>query len=421
MLRTIISLALALLLLPTAAGQAEETAVVTRAEAVVRDGGVLKADDVGKMEGYRAGESAWLQYRGDLQNSGVSHSRPIDWSRVEKAWSYFAGASLTATPAVAGGRVIAADELGVVHAIDAATGKGIWTRRCGAGGAGNGFVVSSPMILNNRIYVAAKTGVLYCLDWEKGEIQWEFAATEREDDGDTAKFFASPKGDARGILLSSTGGRTWCIDPVNGKPKWHVDLYRETGASAAVIGNLVYVAGKDRLLREIDYETGEVLRQIQMPGTTHSTPAIGLGYAFLITFQKTFAIDLTQMDAPVVWTGEATSDDKLCAAVGHGNVYFPLGQFVYAQEGPSGRTLWKFKAGHKVSPVCVVGDDICFAARDKVFTVVSKAGEKLYEIDLGEGFHAGPVVVDGSVYLASDVSTGVRVFCLREKAVDSGR
>lgn len=370
----------------------------------------------GDMSDYLPGRGAWLQYRGDLVNSGVSHSRVPDWSKVGVAWSYFAGGSLTATPAFAEGRVIACDELGVVHSIDGATGRKVWTRRVGPGGAGNGIVVSSPMILDGRIFVATKAGVVYALDFEKGEILWEYAVEEREGDGDAARIYASPKGDARGVVISSTGGRTHCLDPETGQARWSIDLFRETGASAAILGPNVYVASKDRLLREIDYATGEIRRKIELPGTTHSTPAIGYGYAFLITFQKTFAVDLTRPEGPVVWTGEATSDDKLMATVGgDGAVYFPLGQYVYAQDAPSGRTAWKAKAGHKVTPSVLVGRSLCFASRDRKFYAVDVAsGETVYEKDLGEGFHAGPIVVDGSVYLASDVNSGVRVYCLRE-------
>jgi outer membrane protein assembly factor BamB len=57
-----------------------------------------------------------------------------------------------------------------VHAIDAVTGKAVWTF------ATRSRVDSSPVIAAGRAYVGSSDGRLYALDVATGQKQWEFDA-----------------------------------------------------------------------------------------------------------------------------------------------------------------------------------------------------------------------------------------------------
>lgn len=342
-------------------------------------------------------------FRGDLENTGISHSPRPKYTGLK--WKHHCGSPLTSTPAVAAGKVIAPSEAGYVNCIDAATGKKVWEKKCGTGQAGMGIVFTSPLIVDGRIYVGSKTGTLYCLDLETGDIAFTFQAGEKE-------IYSSPKGDGRGVVFGTIDGTIWCVDPKTGKDRWKVDAHREVGATAAILGDVVYIPGKDRNYYQIDYRTGRVLSKPQLSATTHCTAALGAGYAFLVLGgRKSIAWDLLRGEQ--VWENEATSDDQIATGYADGVAYFPLGQFLWAIDAPTGKKLWEFKADHKIAPPVINGDDVLIAGRDRKFRVLDrKSGRETWSLDLGEGFVAGPVLVDGVVYLAGDANEGMHVFAI---------
>src|SRR5439155_255700 len=68
------------------------------------------------------------------------------------------------------GRVIVGGRDKAIHAIDAASGKSVWTF------ATRARVDSSPAVAGGRVYVGSSDGKLYVLDAATGKKQWEFDA-----------------------------------------------------------------------------------------------------------------------------------------------------------------------------------------------------------------------------------------------------
>ena len=71
------------------------------------------------------------------------------------------------SPAVAGGTVYIGDLTGVLHAVDAATGKARWTFKTGA------EIKSSPVVAGNRVLIGSYDGSLYALDAATGKQLWK--------------------------------------------------------------------------------------------------------------------------------------------------------------------------------------------------------------------------------------------------------
>jgi len=90
--------------------------------------------------------------------------RRIAWrySDPESRFPYYSSAALD------GGRLIVGGRDKLVHAIDAATGKRIWTF------ATRARVDSSPVVAAGRVYVGSTDGRLYTLDATSGKKIWEF-------------------------------------------------------------------------------------------------------------------------------------------------------------------------------------------------------------------------------------------------------
>ena len=61
------------------------------------------------------------------------------------------------SPAVVNGLIIAADLGGLVHCLDAATGRRLWVQDTGA------FIWGSPLVVEGKIYVGNEDGAVFVL------------------------------------------------------------------------------------------------------------------------------------------------------------------------------------------------------------------------------------------------------------------
>jgi outer membrane protein assembly factor BamB len=117
--------------------------------------------------------------------------RAVVWrySQADSEFPYYSSAALEGNRLILGGR----DKL--VHAIDAASGKRLWTF------AARARVDSSPVVAGGRVYVGSGDGRLYVLDSASGKRLWEF------DTG--AGISASPALAAGRIAIGAEDGRLY--------------------------------------------------------------------------------------------------------------------------------------------------------------------------------------------------------------------
>lgn len=357
------------------------------------------------------GAGSWAQYRGGPAATGVSASRRPSYGTLTLKWKYWTGSNQSSTPAVARGLVVVGTEDGDLHAIHAETGKKAWTTLVGPRIAGQGIVVCSPLILDGIVYIGNKAGILSAVRLDTGDIVWQHRC-----EGKQPEIYSSPRGDRRGIVfgvVDGNSGRVVCLDPEGGAVKWSTPARREIGASPAFLGDSVYIPAKDRILYELDYGSGRVLREIALTGTTHSTPVLDLGMAYVIVGSgDLMGIDLlTGRAAFEVTSG---SDEKTTLASSGRRLYVPAGRDLVARNPLTGAIEWKYTAAHKVSPPVVNGRDILFTSQAGFLHVVNENGEDVFKIDLGEPLFSGPVVVDGVVYCAAaGMRSGFHVYALQ--------
>ena len=354
------------------------------------------------------GLGSWTQFRGDALGTGRSLSPEPRYVGVK--WKYFTADSVTAGPMVVDGRIIAATETGQVHCVDVKTGKKIWARVVGPGGPGNGFVHGSPRIFNGKIYLGSRRGRFYCVRLADGEVLWSRELTHAKDRVTfPAPIYASPRGDERGIVVPTMEHAIYCLDPETGKTRWKVETAREIGSTPVILGNRIFAPSKGRRVYEIDYGTGKVLRKILLPGTTHCSPAFGLGYLFLtIGGNRAVAVDLAPPAAGqlemshIKWNIQSQGEARNAMAYADGIVYMPdLGDII-AVDANSGKRLWSYTTSYKPCDPCIVGDHLIFAVRDGFVKALDRrTGKEVWSIKLDYKIYQGPIVVDGVIYVAT--------------------
>jgi outer membrane protein assembly factor BamB len=135
-------------------------------------------------------------YYGTFENEvlGVDlKTRKIAWryQHPQRKFPFYSSA------AVAGGKVVLGGRDKMIHGLDDATGKELWTF------ATQGRVESSPAIAGGRVYVGSNDGRLYVLDLGSGKLLWQFDAG--------APLSASPAVAGGRLVIGSQDGRLYCF------------------------------------------------------------------------------------------------------------------------------------------------------------------------------------------------------------------
>ena len=137
-------------------------------------------------------------YYGTFENEVLAvdlDARKFVWRyrHAERNFPFYASA------AVADGRVFVGGRDKMVHALDAATGKSIWTFTTRA------RVDSSPAVAGGIVWVGSNDGRLYALDAASGKSVWEFDAG--------GPLSASPAIAGGRLVIGSQDGTVFCLGP----------------------------------------------------------------------------------------------------------------------------------------------------------------------------------------------------------------
>jgi outer membrane protein assembly factor BamB len=133
----------------------------------IRDGAEIKKLEAGA---YVAASTAVIGNRAYVGTFG-NKVLCLDWLSGKPVWLYdppqrdfpfYSSAAVTDKIVVVGGR----DKM--LHALDAQTGKALWTF------ATKTKIDSSPVIAGERVFFGAASGEIYALDLSSGKVGWQF-------------------------------------------------------------------------------------------------------------------------------------------------------------------------------------------------------------------------------------------------------
>jgi outer membrane protein assembly factor BamB len=162
----------------------------------IRDGVEVKTAQAGA---YVAASTAVLEgraYVGTFANRVLCfdlNSAKVLWEydHPQRDFPFFASAAVTNEIVIACGR----DK--IVHALDPQDGKALWTH------SAKTKIEASPVIVDNRVFIAVANGDLLGLDLKTGRALWQFESG--------SSFVASPAVAQGKLIIGSTDGVIYCF------------------------------------------------------------------------------------------------------------------------------------------------------------------------------------------------------------------
>ncbi len=197
-------------------------------------------------------------------------------------WTLRTDGRVRSTPAVADGRVYVGSADGSVYAADAHTGRRLWRfdtqgRQLQSGNFGfdRRTVQSSPAVADGRVYIGARDGFLYAIDAATGKQLWTF-------DHKISWVNASPAV-AMGLVFvgSSDGGFVQAVDAASGQERWRTETEDIVWSSAVVTDSTVYFTDAGGRVRALDAGTGAERWAVRLPSRIFSSPVVHDGVLYV--------------------------------------------------------------------------------------------------------------------------------------------
>jgi eukaryotic-like serine/threonine-protein kinase len=226
-------------------GNPEMTGVA--GSALPAEPGVLWTLDLGSDIESTAAIAGGRVYVGDF--SGKLHA--VDLATGKLLWSYQARSEIQSSPSVHDGMVFFGDGWGIFHAVDAATGKAVWTFET------QGEIVSSATFDGDRVLFGSYDQSLYALDRKTGALAWKV-----ETEG---YVHATPAIIGRTTTVSGCDGYLWLIDVDDGEVIDKIALGGQAGATPAVSGGRAFIGTYENQVVAIDVAAREIVWVYEHP------------------------------------------------------------------------------------------------------------------------------------------------------------
>ncbi len=182
-----------------------------------------------------------------------------------------------ASPAVAGGIVVAPFPAGDVVAYQAGSGQTAWrdslTRTSGASAAGILGDPARPVVDRGVVYAVSHGGRMVATSLASGARVWtrNVASTQ----------MPWVAGDV--VFVVDVSGRLMALGRNDGQPRWIAELPSARWAGPVLAGNQVWVISSNGLLMGVDARSGQVTSQVDLDEDVFVAPVVAGGRMYIIT------------------------------------------------------------------------------------------------------------------------------------------
>lgn len=230
-----------------------------------------------------------------------------------------------------------------------------------------GQIYSSPVVVNNVLYVGSNDSYLYAININDGSLKWKFKTGRR--------IKSTPCVNNETVYFGSFDSTFYAIDAKTGAEKWHFKTGREAVFSAENIfgvksGSLkcpdpwdfysssplyynqsVYFGSGDSSIYCLNAENGNKIWSYKTKGVVHSSPAVYNNIIYCGSWDsKIYALDA--QTGELIWDYQTGTDTlrncfvgiQASPAISDGIVYCgSRDAYMYALDAKSGKVIWKNK------------------------------------------------------------------------------
>ena len=380
----------------------------------------ISGDEYSTMnEIWAIGPSSWAMWRSDPVHSASGQSGPTN---LFLRWSFATGGAVVSSPSIVDGRVYFGSQDKNIYALDARSGMLFWKF------ATDGPVKSSPAVSDGRVYVGPDDGNVYCVDAYTGRLLWSkyLCGDIQVSFGSAVILRSSPMVVGSRVYVGCLDSYVYCLDAYDGEVIWKHKTDGYITSSPAVDAGAVYVSSQEPVagaLYKLNANDGQLVWKKSIPyqrtftgGTDmHASPTVAEGMVFASSNVKEYyGIDV--LTGETVWTyrDESAEEFIVCSTIFMDGQLFLIDKFsIVCVDASSGNTVWATFLGEElyVSPSIADGKIYVVTDQRSVFVVNATNGEKLGYCGTGSNSWSSPTIYERRVYFGNN---DWKVYCLSE-------
>jgi outer membrane protein assembly factor BamB len=331
-----------------------------------------------------------------------------------KAWSFYTGSPVRATPCVKGLNVYFGNAQGDFFAIDKKTGAMKWKYHTGEA------IHSSAIGEGGKLFFADNKQTVYALNESNGKLVWRFDLGKKQDyPWRFDYYYSSPVLHDGKLMIGGDDGFFYALNPETGKLIWKFKCKGIIRSTGAVYKNTVFFGDTEASLYALDIKTGKERWQYKISGDTmrnenfgfdrraiNSSPVItgnkiifGGRDGLLYCINADNGTDLWKMDHHVSWVISTVAIKDSFVVTSSSDA-----RFVQAVNLETGREIWKHRTSLAVwaSPL-IVGDKVYAGSFDgQLYCIDLKAGKQVSQFKTNDKILSSPVWNDQLLYVGSD-------------------
>lgn len=342
----------------------------------------------------------WPTYHGDASLSGVSEVELPDQPQLR--WRFNASGAVYGTPVSDGKRIYFTAKKGQVIALDL-DGSNLWTRqlkRKNDAGQELPERFEAPLVCSEGVLVAsAVRGVVHALDAASGKLLWSY-------DTDGVLIGSPNRVDDQVILLDQSEGSLHALEIKTGKLLWKTEPVERCDGVPGIGKNHI-VFGSCLAAFHVFSREGKHLRDIEVGGDGQIAGGVAVlgSQAFGGTRDgRMFCVDLDS--GKIIWSSDESDEPIFTtpAVTVDRVIYASDNGFIYCVNRTDGALVWKYDTeGVPYSPT-VAGDKVVAVADGILFLLNLENGTKLWSKEISDDI-TSPALIDGVIAVGADDGT----------------
>jgi outer membrane protein assembly factor BamB len=331
----------------------------------------------------------WPMFHHDLALSGVTEATAPDNNNI--LWTFDTGSYIMSSPAIVNEKLYIGAGDGILYAINAKDSTQLWTYNTYSS------IVSSPAVENGVVYFLAENGYIYALNSDTGVELWNVNL------GNGPYDWSSPAIHDGRVFVGSSTGYVYSLDATSGVQIWKTLVGGQPNSHITVVNGKVYSG-----THNFDNNAPTLIALNEADGTVAWKYDYYLNHNNIVAFINHNGVTVADEDGDgnlevyfgvVTWTGtddtaicldEATGTEEWTANIGGWSTSTPVAHNgklymgsddnnLYSLDASTGTVVWKYLTGGQVySAPAVSGDGkIVFGSTDHTYYVVKESDGSL--------------------------------------------
>lgn len=186
-------------------------------------------------------------------------------SHGKKQWQFETNDRINCSPGLAGDFTFVSGCDAELRVLDLKTGKETQNVPM------ESYLIASPAIVGDRLYVGAHGGTVSAVNWKTGEIEWTYRGRR------AMPFHASAAVTDQLVLVGSQDKNMHAIDRLTGEGRWTFATKARVDCSAAVVDDRVFFGSGDGNIYGLTTEDGKEVWKFNAGKAINAGLAIGEG------------------------------------------------------------------------------------------------------------------------------------------------